>query len=35
VLSPAFRSGAFMRDGASVQPALLARGLRRVMLGRA
>jgi len=30
--SPAFRSGAFMRDGASVQPALLARGLRRVLL---
>ncbi len=33
--SPAFRSGAFMRDGASVQPALLARGLRRVALERA
>ena len=32
--SPAFRSGAFMRDGASVQPALLARGLRRVALER-
>jgi glycine/D-amino acid oxidase-like deaminating enzyme len=32
--SPAFRSGAFMRDGASVQPALLARGLRRVVLKR-
>ena len=32
--SPAFRSGAFMRDGASVQPALLARGLRRVLLER-
>ncbi len=32
--SPAFRSGAFMRDGASVQPALLARGLRRVVLER-
>jgi glycine/D-amino acid oxidase-like deaminating enzyme len=31
--SPAFRSGAFMRDGASVQPAILARGLRRVVLG--
>ena len=31
--SPAFRSGAFMRDGASVQPAFLARGLRRVVLG--
>jgi glycine/D-amino acid oxidase-like deaminating enzyme len=32
--SPAFRGGAFMRDGASVQPALLVRGLRRVLLGR-
>jgi glycine/D-amino acid oxidase-like deaminating enzyme len=32
--SPAFRSGAFMRDGASVQPAFLARGLRRVLLER-
>ena len=32
--SPAFRSGAFMRDGAQVQPALLARGLRRVLLER-
>jgi glycine/D-amino acid oxidase-like deaminating enzyme len=32
--SPAFRSGAFMKDGASVQPALLARGLRRVALER-
>ena len=31
--SPAFRAGAFMRDGASVQPAILARGLRRVVLG--
>ena len=30
--SPAFRSGAFMRDGAQVQPALLARALRRVVL---
>jgi glycine/D-amino acid oxidase-like deaminating enzyme len=30
--SPAFRGGAFMRDGASVQPAILARGLRRVVL---
>ena len=29
--SPAFHGGAFMRDGASVQPALLARGLRRVV----
>ena len=32
--SPAFRGGAFMRDGASVQPARLARGLRRVLLDR-
>ena len=32
--SPAFRGGAFMREGASVQPALLARGLRRVVLER-
>ncbi len=32
--SPAFRAGAFMRDGAQVQPALLARGLRRVLLER-
>src|SRR5207247_8715580 len=32
--SPAFRAGAFMRDGASVQPARLARGLRRVVLAR-
>jgi glycine/D-amino acid oxidase-like deaminating enzyme len=32
--SSAFRSGAFMRDGASVQPALLVRGLRRVVLER-
>jgi len=32
--SPAFRGGAFMRDGASVQPALLVRGLRRVLLER-
>ena len=32
--SPAFRGGAFMRDGASVQPARLARGLRRVALER-
>jgi len=30
--SPRFRTGAFMRDGATVQPALLARGLRRVAL---
>jgi glycine/D-amino acid oxidase-like deaminating enzyme len=32
--SPVFRGGAFMRDGASVQPALLVRGLRRVLLER-
>ncbi len=32
--SPAFGAGAFMRDGASVQPATLARGMRRVMLER-
>jgi glycine/D-amino acid oxidase-like deaminating enzyme len=32
--SPAFRTGAFMADGASVQPARLARGLRRVVLER-
>lgn len=32
--SPAFRGGAFMADGASVQPARLARGLRRAVLGR-
>ncbi|MHB8613208.1 MAG: NAD(P)/FAD-dependent oxidoreductase [Candidatus Dormibacteraceae bacterium] len=30
--SPAFRGGAFMRDGASVHPGLLVRGLRRVVL---
>ncbi len=33
-VSPAFRGGAFMRDGASVQPGLLVRGLRRVVLER-
>jgi len=32
--SPAFLSGAFMKDGASVQPAFLARGLRRALLER-
>jgi glycine/D-amino acid oxidase-like deaminating enzyme len=32
--SPAFRGGAFMRDAASVQPAFLARGMRRVLLER-
>src|SRR5260370_41872220 len=32
--SASFRGGAFMRDGASVQPARLARGLRRVLQAR-
>jgi glycine/D-amino acid oxidase-like deaminating enzyme len=32
--SPAFRGGATMPDGATVQPARLARGLRRVLLER-
>jgi len=32
--SPAFGGGAFMGDGASVQPARLARGLRRLVLER-
>jgi glycine/D-amino acid oxidase-like deaminating enzyme len=32
--SPQFRAGALMRDGATVQPALLARGLRHVALQR-
>ncbi len=32
--SPAFHGGAFMKDGAAVQPALLARGLRRVVIER-
>jgi glycine/D-amino acid oxidase-like deaminating enzyme len=32
--SPAFRGGAAMGDGATVQPARLARGLRRVLLDR-
>ena len=32
--SPAFRGGAFMRDGAQVQPGRLVRGLRRVVLER-
>ena len=32
--SPRFRGGALMRDAATVQPALLARGLRRVCLER-
>jgi glycine/D-amino acid oxidase-like deaminating enzyme len=32
--SPRFRNGALMRDGATVQPALLARGLRKEALKR-
>jgi glycine/D-amino acid oxidase-like deaminating enzyme len=32
--SPAFRGGVLMSDGATVQPARLARGLRRVLLER-
>jgi glycine/D-amino acid oxidase-like deaminating enzyme len=32
--SPRFRGGALMRDGATIQPAILARGLRRVALER-
>ena len=32
--SPAFMGGAFMRDGASVQPGFLVRGLRRVVMER-
>jgi glycine/D-amino acid oxidase-like deaminating enzyme len=32
--SPRFRGGALMADGATIQPALLARGLRRVCLER-
>lgn len=32
--SPRFRGGALMSDGATVQPALLARGLRRVCIER-
>jgi glycine/D-amino acid oxidase-like deaminating enzyme len=32
--SPAFRGGAFMRDGAQVQPGRLVRGLRRVVIER-
>jgi glycine/D-amino acid oxidase-like deaminating enzyme len=32
--SPAFRRGVFMRNAATVQPARLARGLRRVLLER-
>ncbi len=31
---PRFRGGALMRDGATIQPAILARGLRRVALER-
>ena len=32
--SPVFRGGVFMRDAATIQPAALARGLRRVLLER-
>jgi glycine/D-amino acid oxidase-like deaminating enzyme len=32
--SPVFRGGVFMRGAATVQPAILARGLRRVLLDR-
>ena len=32
--SPTFRGGAYMRDGAQVQPGRLVRGLRRVVLDR-
>jgi glycine/D-amino acid oxidase-like deaminating enzyme len=34
VVSPVFRGGAFMRGAATVQPAILARGLRRLLLDR-
>ena len=34
VASPVLRGGVFMRDAATVQPAALARGLRRVLLER-
>ncbi len=34
VRSPVFRAGAFMADGATIQPARLARGLRRVAIER-
>jgi len=34
VISPVFRAGVFMRDGATVQPARLVRGLRRAVLER-
>ena len=34
VRSPVFREGAFMPGAATVQPATLARGLRRVLLER-
>lgn len=34
VSSPVFREGVFMPGAATVQPAVLARGLRRVLLGR-
>jgi glycine/D-amino acid oxidase-like deaminating enzyme len=35
IRSPRFRSGVFMRDCATIQPARLVRALRRVVLGRA
>lgn len=34
VVSPVFRGGVFMRGAATIQPAALARGLRRVLLER-
>jgi len=34
VVSPVFRGGVFMRGAATIQPAALARGLRRVLLNR-
>jgi glycine/D-amino acid oxidase-like deaminating enzyme len=34
VASPVFRDGVFMRGAATIQPAALARGLRRALLGR-
>jgi glycine/D-amino acid oxidase-like deaminating enzyme len=34
VVSPVFRGGVFMRAGATIQPAALARGLRRALLER-
>lgn len=34
IVSPVFRGGVFMRGAATIQPAVLARGLRRVLLER-